>query len=339
MTAKGIYNILIGLSAFVVSQVTIAQSKILSAKWEVVQNTSKPLARHENSFVHFKNKFYLIGGRGIKPISIYNTKTGMWSQGAKPPLEIHHFQAVAYHGNIYIFGAMTGKYPYETPLTNILIYNPKTNTWHTGSRIPKSRRRGSVGVVIKKNKAYLVSGIVDGHNGTHVPWLDSYNFKTKKWTILPDAPRPRDHFHAVIKQHKIYAVGGRNSSYATKQTFNLTIPEVDVYNLKTNTWSTLPEHNNIHTPRAGTSSVFLGNNLILIGGESVLQKKAHHEVNAYNTVKKSWVKIKNLNTGRHGTQALVYKKCIYIAAGSGNRGGKPELNSMERFCKGQIKKI
>lgn len=337
MFNKSIYTILFGLCIFLVPQITKGQNKVLTAKWEVVQGIGKPMARHENSFVCLKNKFYLIGGRGIKPISIYNTKTGRWSQGAKPPMEIHHFQAVPYKGNIYIFGAMTGKYPYETPLSNILIYNPKNNLWSKGANIPKARRRGSVGVVIKKNKAYLVSGIVDGHNGTHVPWLDSYNFKTKKWTMLPDAPRARDHFHAVVIKNKIYAVGGRNSSYATKQTFNLTIPEIDVYNLKTNTWVTLPKQNNLAIPRAGSSTVVLGDNLILIGGESALQKKAHNEVNAFNITKKSWIKMSNLNTGRHGTQALVFKKCIYTTAGSGNRGGKPELNTMERLCKPEIK--
>ncbi len=35
--------------------------------------------------------------------------------------------------------------------------------------------------------------------------------------------------------------------------------------------------------------------------------------------------------GRHGTQAVVYKKKVYIAAGSANKGGGPELNDMEMF--------
>lgn len=333
MGIKNSCNLLVGLSLFLLTVFVSAQSQESSWEWEVVKTTNKPIARHENSFVSIKNKFYLIGGRGIKPVSIYNTTTQVWSEGTKPPIEIHHFQAVAYKANIYIIGAMTGKYPYETPLPNILIYNPKKNTWSQGSEIPKHRRRGSAGVVIKNNKAFVVSGIVDGHNSKHVPWVDSYNFKTKKWTVLADAPRSRDHFNAVINKNKIYAVGGRNSSYATKQTFDLTIAEVDVYDVKTNRWVTLPKHDNITVERAGTASVFLGDDLILIGGESMVQKQAHQEVDAYNIEKKNWRKIKTLNTGRHGTQAIVYKNSIYIVAGSGSRGGKPELNSMERFFK------
>ncbi|WP_298551476.1 kelch repeat-containing protein [uncultured Algibacter sp.] len=315
----------------ILPELTLSQDFSSKGKWETINSPDSPIARHENSFVRVKHKFYLLGGRGIKPVSIYNTKTNTWSKSSKPPVEIHHFQAVAYKGNIYMFGAMTGKYPYETPLPNILIYNPKKNTWAEGAEIPKERRRGSSGVVIKKNKAYIVSGIVDGHNSTHVPWLDVYNFKTKRWTVLKDAPRARDHFHAVIKKGKIYAAGGRNSSYATKQTFQLTIPEVDVYDIKTNTWTTLPQENNIKISRAGASSVILGDDLILIGGESMAQKEAHSDVDAYSIKSNTWRRIEGLNRGRHGTQAIVYKNSIYIVAGSGNRGGKPELDSMERF--------
>ncbi|GAA4957685.1 Kelch repeat-containing protein [Algibacter aquimarinus] len=326
-------RILFIFNLFLLSCLSFSQVIESKGVWQTLETINSPVARHENSFVRVKNKFYLLGGRGIKPISIYNVKTNTWSQGAKPPVEIHHFQAVTYKGNIYIFGAMTGKYPYETPLPNILIYNPKKDIWVEGAEIPKERRRGSAGVVIQKNNAYIVSGIVDGHNSTHVPWVDVYDFKTKIWKILKDAPRPRDHFHAAINDGKIYAVGGRNSSYATKQTFQLTIPEVDVYDIDTNNWTTLGKENNINVQRAGASCVFLGDDLVLIGGESISQKEAHQDVDAYNIKTKTWRKLNNLKRGRHGSQAIVYKKEIYIVAGSGNRGGKPELYSMEKFTK------
>ncbi len=314
-----------------ISQNQKKQNKIDIGKWEIISSSTQPIERHECSFVAVDNKFYLLGGRGIKSVSIYNAKTNIWTEGKEPPLEIHHFQAITYQGKIYIFGAMTGRYPYEKPLENILIYNPDKNDWEIGSEIPESRRRGSAGVIVQNDKAYMISGIVDGHNSTHVPWIDVYDFKTESWKTLKDAPRPRDHFHAAYKDGKIYAVGGRNSSYATGQTFDLTIPEVDVYDIKSNTWTTLPETNNIPTMRAGTSSIFLGDNLLVIGGESMTQIQAHKTTEAYNLKSNSWNVLKNLNIGRHGSQALVYNNKIYIVAGSGNRGGKPELSTMEVF--------
>lgn len=299
--------------------------------WQTIIPEGELIARHENSFVQIGSDFYLLGGRGIKPISIYNSITNTWKKGKKPPMEIHHFQGVGYRDKIFIFGAMTGKYPYETPVANVLIYDPKKDLWQTGQEIPKERRRGSSGVVISGNKAYIVSGIVDGHNDKHVPWVDSYNFKTNSWKILADAPRARDHFHAATGKGKIYAVGGRNSSYKTKQTFELTIPEIDVYDLKKNVWSTLDKQFNLPTERAGCSTVFYKQHLIVIGGESSALKEAHSEVEALDVKKMQWKELSPLERGRHGTQAILHKKHIYIAAGSGNKGGKPELNSLEKI--------
>lgn len=296
-----------------------------------MSTTNAPIARHENGFVEVAGKFYLIGGRGIKPVSIYDTKTNSWITGKEPMMEIHHFQGVSYKGKIYVIGAMTGKYPYETPLSNMLIYSPDEDQWEIGPEIPENRRRGSCGVVVVNEKVFMVSGIVDGHNSKHVPWVDVYDFKKETWTILPDAPRSRDHFHAVFGEGKIYAVGGRNSSYATKQTFELTIPEIDVFDLKTSTWKTIDKTHNLPTERAGTSTIFWNNKLIIIGGESVALEEAHENVEIFNILSNKWEKYGSLKRGRHGTQAILHKDTIYIVAGSGNRGGKPELDTMEKI--------
>jgi N-acetylneuraminic acid mutarotase len=312
-------------------QLTLSQDIQNKGGWKTIETSTEAIARHECSFVGVGDTFYLLGGRGIKPVSIYSTETNTWTEGKEPPIEIHHFQAVAYQGKIYMFGAMSGKFPYEKPLENILIYSPQEDEWKIGPEIPEDRRRGSAGVVVHNDKAYIISGIVDGHNSTHVPWVDAYDFETDSWQILADAPRPRDHFHAAYKNGKIYAAGGRNSSYATDQIFDLTIPEVDVYHIESNSWSTLSKENNIPTMRAGTSAAFLENELIIIGGESMSQNEAHNTVEAYNIESKTWRKLPALNTGRHGSQAIVHKNEIYIVAGSGKRGGKPELSSMEVF--------
>jgi len=312
-------------------QLLFSQEVKDDGQWHTISGATVAIARHECSFVGFDNMFFLLGGRGIKPVSIYNTETNTWTKGKEPPIEIHHFQAVSYDGNIYVFGAMSGKFPYEKPLKNILIYKPEEDVWKTGPAIPAARRRGSAGVIVQDDKAYLISGIVDGHNSKHVPWVDSYDFKTESWQTLADAPRPRDHFHAAYYAGKIYAAGGRNSSYATGQIFDLTIPEVDVYDMASNTWTTLPLENNIPTMRAGTTAAFLGKDLLVIGGESMAQNEAHNTVEAYNTETKTWRKLSALNTGRHGSQAVVHENEIYIAAGCGRRGGKPELPSMEVF--------
>jgi N-acetylneuraminic acid mutarotase len=308
-----------------------AHSIIKDYSWKTIESEGFSTERHENAFVECNGKFYLLGGRGIKPVDIYDPRTNAWSHGAEPPVEIHHFQAVSYYGKILATGAMTGKFPDETPLPHMYVYEPGFDLWTIGPEIPESRRRGSAGVAIEGDDLYMISGITDGHNGGHVTWVDKYNFLTREWTELADAPRPRDHFHAVLAKGEIYAFAGRNTSNNTNQVFDLTIPQVDIYNIKSGTWRTIEKE--MHIPRAGASVAFLNNQIYIIGGESTFTNEAHREIEIWNLKMERWMPINYLNQGRHGTQAIVNRNNIYIAAGSGNRGGSPELNSLEVFSR------
>ncbi|GAA4413682.1 kelch repeat-containing protein [Nibrella viscosa] len=297
-------------------------------QWETVEPKTLPEKRHENAFVRVGDQFYLVGGRGVKPVDAYNPKTNQWEKRAMGPLEMHHFQAVEHNGEIYVAGAFTGGYPHEKPIPTIYIYNPKKDEWRQGAEIPADRRRGSAGVATYKNKIYLFCGIIDGHFDGHVSWVDEYDPAKNTWTNLPDAPHPRDHFQAAIQGDKAYIAGGRLSSAKIGQVLNLTVSAVDVYDFKTRKWMTLPEDENIPTQRAGSTSIPYENKILVIGGESP-QKKAHNQVEALDTKTLKWEKWAPLQMGRHGTQAIVYKNNVFIAAGSENQGGGPELNTME----------
>lgn len=302
-----------------------------SGNWNNLSTSdaSSPTHRHENAYVQAGEKFYLIGGRGTKPVQIYDPQNKTWKNGATPPVNLHHFQAVEYKGLIYAAGAFTGNYPDETPLPNIYIYDPKDNKWYTGPEIPTARRRGSCGTVVYNNKIYLVGGIVNGHNSGYVDWFDEFDPVTNTWKILPNAPHQRDHFHAVVYNDKIYLASGRKTSLSTGKLFNLTVPEVDVFSFSTNSWSTLSV--NLPTQRAGASSVILNDELLVIGGESISRMSAHNETEALNILTNTWRSLDTLNKGRHGTQAIVNNGGIYIACGNGSRGGGAELNNQEVF--------
>jgi len=148
--------------------------------------------------------------------------------------------------------------------------------------------------VIHESKLLVVCGIVNGHWDGHVAWLDVCDLKTRVWSRLPDAPRARDRFQATVIAGKLYAVGGRRSSAPTKEVFTRLEPATDVFDLKTAAWSTLPTAtDNLPTPRAGTM---------------------------------------NLARGRHGSGIAGVGDALYIAAGSGKRGGSLELDTTESFA-------
>lgn len=301
-------------------------------KWITLShsNSDQPMKRHENAYVKSGDKFYLVGGRGERPVEIYDPASDRWTTGTTPPLSMHHFQAVSYKGKIYVMGAFNGGFPDETPIPNVYIYDPEEDHWEQGPEIPESRRRGAAGAVLYEGKIYVVGGIRNGHIDGHVRWLDVFDPKTGKWKELADAPRNRDHFHAAVVHGKLYAAGGRRTSQATGRTMELTIPEVDVYDFSTGKWTPLSPSGDLPTERAGTSAIAVGEHLVVLGGESGRQVEAHSEVEAYNTDTGRWHTLPPLNTGRHGTQAIVHDGKIYIAAGSETRGAT-EINSQEVF--------
>lgn len=299
-----------------------------SQTWKALDAEGEAIERHENAFVRAGDKFFLIGGRGEKPIDIYDTNTRKWSKGAQPPLEIHHFQAVNLDGLIYVLGGFTGGWPFETPLSHVLIYDPVADVWIIGDEIPEHRRRGAAGVSVFNQKIYISNGIINGHSSGWVNWFDEYDPYTNTWKRLPGAPRTRDHFQSVIIEDKLFAAGGRRSGSVEGDGFAGTVPETDVFNFKTMTWESIAD---IPTPRAGTAAVVFKDKPVIIGGESHVQEAGHSEVETYDPETKKWKNLTELNEGRHGTQAILVNDQIIIGAGSGNRGGGPELNSFEVF--------
>jgi len=305
-------------------------NSLTKGKWMKLSTTdgTQPIPRHEAAFIKVDDQFFLLGGRRMNPVSIYDTKTQSWRNGAVPPIELHHFQPVLYQQEIYVLGAMTGPYPGETPVTNIYIYNPKKDTWRKGPAIPEHRLRGGAGATILEDKIYLVCGIKDGHRGDHKKWLDVYDLSSKTWAELPDAPRPRDHFQAVIADNKLYCLGGR-TTIAADNPFKNTIGEVDVFDLQTQVWTTTASP--LPTPRAGNFTLLLGKEILVLGGESFNQVPAHAEVEALHTRYETWRTLPPLPQGRHGTGAILMGQTIYTASGCGKRGGEPELADLWGF--------
>jgi N-acetylneuraminic acid mutarotase len=130
----------------------------------------------------------------------------------------------------------------------------------------------------------------------------------------------------VVAGGRLYALGGRDSG-GTWKFFSQTIREVDVYDFAAGAWSTLPE--GLPTGRAAPAAALLGHEILVMGGESD-QPRAHADVEALDVAKGTWRALAPMKQGRHGTQAVVWKGRLYIAAGSKTRG-ESEIDSQEVF--------
>lgn len=297
-----------------------------AAQWTTVAAQGDLQARHESSAALLGNRMYVLGGRGERAMQFLDLDTSTWHPAASPTLEVHHAQAVAHDGKLYIIGGFTGGFPDEQSLGHVLVYDPARDTWSQGAEIPMERRRGAAGVAVIDGVAYVIGGNTKGHNAGYVPWLDSLDLTRGTWTRLADAPHARDHFHAAVVDGRLYVAGGRQSSHNSGEAFSKTVLPVDVYDPAQRQW--IDSDIRLPTARAGSTSVALNGQLVVLGGESASQTAAHAEVEALDASTRTWSTLPPLPRGRHGTQAVTRDGKLYVAAGSGNRGGGPELSDV-----------
>jgi len=291
-------------------------------KWKNLNFSGKPTKRHETGGVVVNGKLYMIGGRKSLPVDVYDPKSNRWSSLGKTPFEMHHFQPVAIGSKIYIVGGFTGRYPRETPIADVHIFDTKNGKWSKGGSIPSKRRRGSAGAAVYKGKIYLLGGNTKGHSGGAVSWFDEFDPSTGKWKTLASAPDSRDHVSIALVGNKLVAAGGRRSAYP--DTFGNTVSQTNVYDFNSNKWQ---RTSSIPTKRAGAMTVKVGNEVLILGGESKSGKDAHDEVEAYNVNTKKWRKLKPMLTGRHSGVAAILNGAVHVVAGATGQGGRGETNS------------
>ncbi|SMD46299.1 Por secretion system C-terminal sorting domain-containing protein [Aquiflexum balticum DSM 16537] len=303
--------------------------------WNILNEDQNYSARHENAFVQAGEAFYLMGGRGnenSRTIDIYNYQQDSWNSLVNiAPKQFNHFQATEYKGYIWVIGAFeTNNFPNEEPASHVWIFDPVNQQYFQGPEIPADRRRGSAGLVVYNDKFYMVAGNRLGHNAQYVSYFDEFDPATGEWTILPDAPRPRDHFHATVIGTKMYVASGRQTGGIT--TFGPVIREVDVYDFETGTWSTLPSALDIPTPRAGAVVANFQNKLFVAGGEipGGDNTDALDITEIFDPQEQTWTTGPRLNFKRHGTQGIVSGDGLFVAAGSPIRGSGNQKN-MEFF--------
>jgi len=293
------------------------------------QLASSTLERHEIQYVELDGKLYLTGGRGDLLHEVYDPTTNTWSTAAPLPFEVTHTQAVVHDGEYWLMGGLEGPWT-DFHIDTVVSYNPTTNAWTTHQTMAADRARGGGGAVVHDGKIYVAGGLRDdntgtGHFGTSTKMFDVYDPATDTWTQMPDMPRERDHFQAVIHNGKLYAVGGREGGDAGF--FNQTIAEVDVFDFATNTWSTLPT--TLPTPRAAAGTVLIGDEIIVIGGEG--NGQAYDTVEAYNIVTGTWRTLTPAPIARHGAQAAVFNNEIYIVAGSTVQGANATSETVKQY--------
>jgi len=217
---------------------------------------------------------------------------------------------------------------------DIWIYDTVAGNWTTKAGLPEARRRGGAAAVLHGRDIYVVGGARGGHANQRetVAWFDRYSIDQDEWTSstgppLPDAPHARDHVGgAMVSSGMLCVAGGRNGA------FNDTVLSTDCFNFTSGQWQV---HADIPQGRAGAAVVqTCDGKLMVAGGEGF--GKAWDQVDVFDGT--AWETVESLQTARHGTGLAVDCACnqIYIASGSGDQGGSPELMSTETYFPGGV---
>jgi hypothetical protein len=158
-----------------------------------------------------------------------------------------------------------------------------------------------------------------------VPWVDVYEPRENRWSALPDMPRARDHFQAVVVGAALYAIGGSEGEIGRELEAN------DAFDLRARTWRTglapLP------TPRGGFAAAAVDGEILVIGGEA--PGRAYALVEAYDPSTDRWRTLAPLGTARHGIQAAVCDGAVFVAAGGRMVGGGAPTDVHEVYAPGR----
>ena len=298
--------------------------------WKVSRTKNEVANRSECGLAIVNGKLYLIGGDSgsPQPVESFDPKTSSWTKLAMAPVVMHHFQAVGYNNKVYVLDAFSsGGFPNQEPMAHVYLYDTQKNEWKKGGEISADRKRAGAAAAEYKGKLYLIAGIQHGHASGTNSMFDVYDPVTEKWSSLPDAPHIRDHCSAAVIKHKLYVVGGRNTSFRDPENkitfFSQTMPDVDCYDFVSGKWSTLEAR--LPLGSGGGAVVNLHDVLYYMGGERATaaeQNAPRKNVYFLNpSTQNKWTAADTLHYARNGMAAAVLDNKIYVAGGSGGGPG------------------
>lgn len=267
--------------------------------------------------------FYVVGGwteaGGGSPLVVaYDARNDTWARLPPYPLPIHHAQAAAIEGTLYVFGGavtqallpgtLAGVGPAGWPITAVSFkLAPGAPAWEPIASLPIARGLGGAAVV--DGLVHLVGGVTMG--GSYLAPVDVYDPVADAYAAGPPLPAPRDHLSVVALDGKVYALAGRSNANGTWDDME-TSEALDITN---GTWNALAP---APLGRGGQGAgVIQGGRIVLAGGEQAEGSfSVYAEVDAYDPATDSWSALPALPVARHGMAAASWDGRFFVMGGA-----------------------
>ncbi len=190
---------------------------------------------------------YAIGGWDGDPVSstveAYDPATDKWTTKPDMPNERSQAAIAVVDGIIYVIGGQSGIAP--VVVSDVVeAYDPATDSWTRKADMPTARF--NMGACVVDGRIYVSGGKTEWSSVDCVPTVEVYDPATDTWTQSSDMPWPRYGHSASVVDGKIYIIGGGDDRVGrqcaageiTLEELSALFESVDVYDPKTDTWTT-----------------------------------------------------------------------------------------------------
>jgi N-acetylneuraminic acid mutarotase len=227
--------------------------------------TPHPTPIHHPVVVGVAGKLYSLGGQvdmGGMPDTnrtfVFDPAVSTWTELQAMPTARGAGAGAAIDDKIYVVGG-------RPPAGNAFeVYDISDNAWTVLPDLPQAfPERNHLAAAAIAGKIYVAGGRYNGGSvgDPRTDSLDIFDPATNMWSAGMRMPRVRGGLNGVAANGCFFTWGGEGSGIGEP---NDVYPDHDVYNPRTDTWTSLPD---LPTPIHGvTGAVFLGGLIYMPGG-------------------------------------------------------------------------
>jgi len=280
-----------------------------------------PVGKWEAGTIVVDDKLYFFGGytqgvRSSKRSEIFDPKDNSWTQIQDLPSAITHMNLVLDGRIVWFAGGFKDGYKGHT-IAEVWNYDIDKDRYTAGPLLPETR--GGGGLALVDRKLHYFGGLMaDRDTDSPDHWvldLDQWAEGSARWTSAAPMPEPRNQFSVVTIDGKIYAIGGQFHH----DSMQLDQARVDIYDTKTDSWSSGPVLPKGHSHAEGGTFVHAGR-IYMVGGHTTPEggtKSIDPDILALRPGGQ-WEVVATLPMSLSSPAAAIIGGKLYVAGGSPN---------------------
>jgi len=145
----------------------------------------------------------------VLDLEVWEDGSAQWTNAAPMPEPRNQFSTVVFNGLIYAIGGQFHHDSMQLDQPRVDIYDPKTDSWSIGPRLPKGHSHAEGGTFVHDGRIYMVGGHTTPEGGRKQIDPDILSLKPGgQWELFGKLPMPLSSPAAAIIDGKLYVGGG-----------------------------------------------------------------------------------------------------------------------------------